>query len=421
MRILVDQSGYDLLNLGDVAMLQSCVARLRAQWPAAEVMVIARDPRRLEFYCPGTLAIRTVADSPLIRHFPRWSRLVYEQAWRLAAPYFSGRVGRGSRGSRRPGGRSQTMIQAVHSADLVVAGGGAYITDTWWWHAAGVLSLLSLAQRLGKSTAMFGQGIGPIRLRALRAQARAVLPGLTILGLREDQLGRSLALAFGVSPADIAVTGDDALESIGDSLADGSALGLSVRVSGYAGVDMGTAVAVGDLMLEMAAAFNTPIVALPVSRDAADAAVLSRLLRRKDRPAGPGIEDFSSPQELGAAAACCRVIVTGSYHAAVFGLAQGVPAVCLTKSSYYDAKFRGLQALFPGACFVVSLDAPDFPAHLRATVGQAWRLPASARSTARDTAGRLRDAGREAYAQFRITAEKNPARVSADGQKGLVT
>jgi polysaccharide pyruvyl transferase WcaK-like protein len=174
-------------------------------------------------------------------------------------------------------------------------------------------------------------------------------------------------------------------------------------------------------MLEMAAAFNTPIVALPVSRDAADAAVLSRLLRRKDRPAGPGIEDFSSPQELGAAAACCRVIVTGSYHAAVFGLAQGVPAVCLTKSSYYDAKFRGLQALFPGACFVVSLDAPDFPAHLRATVGQAWRLPASARSTARDTAGRLRDAGREAYAQFRIAAEKNPARVSADGQKGLVT
>ena len=47
MRILVDQSGYDLLNIGDVAMLQSCVTRLRMQWPAAEIMVIAAAPGRL--------------------------------------------------------------------------------------------------------------------------------------------------------------------------------------------------------------------------------------------------------------------------------------------------------------------------------------------------------------------------------------
>jgi hypothetical protein len=31
MRILVDQSGYDPMNLGDVATLQACVARLRLQ------------------------------------------------------------------------------------------------------------------------------------------------------------------------------------------------------------------------------------------------------------------------------------------------------------------------------------------------------------------------------------------------------
>jgi polysaccharide pyruvyl transferase WcaK-like protein len=46
VRILVDQSGYDLLNLGDVAMLQSCVARLQMQWPDAEILVITHASAR---------------------------------------------------------------------------------------------------------------------------------------------------------------------------------------------------------------------------------------------------------------------------------------------------------------------------------------------------------------------------------------
>ena len=65
MRILVDQSGYDLLNIGDVAMLQSCVTRLRRQWPQSEIMVIAHDPALLAAYCPGARAIsRVFADRP---------------------------------------------------------------------------------------------------------------------------------------------------------------------------------------------------------------------------------------------------------------------------------------------------------------------------------------------------------------------
>ena len=101
--------------------------------------------------------------------------------------------------------------------------------------------------------------------------------------------------------------------------------------------------------------------------------------------------------------------MTGSYHAAVFGLAQGVPAVCLSKSSYYEAKFGGLQALFPGACFVVPLDVPDYADQLGAMILRAWHLPASARAAAKDTAICLRDSGRRAYAQFRTEVE-NPVR-----------
>jgi polysaccharide pyruvyl transferase WcaK-like protein/GT2 family glycosyltransferase len=403
-RILVDQSGYDLLNLGDVAMLQSCVTRLRCLWPGAEIMVICHSPERLATYCPGTLAIGL--GHAQLRPLPRRPRLAAEQAWKIAAPYLCGRFG-ARRG--RPG-RPRTVIQAVYAADLVVASGGGYLTDTWWWHAAGVLSVLSLAQRLGKPTAMLGQGIGPIGLPALRAQARGVLPNAAILGLREAQSSRDLALSLGARPDAITVTGDDALEMVpGVAGADGDALGLSLRVSRYAGVDMAVAKVVGDLTMRAARAFGAPVVALPVSRYPVDGDMDALRVALHPEDTGIALNDLAAPAALVAASGRCRVIVTGSYHAAVFGLAQGVPAVCLTRSSYYDAKFAGLSGLFPGACFVVSLDAPasapDLADRLRRAIDQAWHLPAAERAAARNAADRQRQAGRHAYARIRDAVE----------------
>ena len=92
MRILVDQSGYGLLNLGDVAMLQGCVARLRQQWPTAEIRVIAHSPDRLQRYCPDTIAVQpTFADRRGLRIFPRKARNTSEQLWRIVGPPLSRR------------------------------------------------------------------------------------------------------------------------------------------------------------------------------------------------------------------------------------------------------------------------------------------------------------------------------------------
>jgi colanic acid/amylovoran biosynthesis protein len=111
------------------------------------------------------------------------------------------------------------------------------------------------------------------------------------------------------------------------------------------------------------------------------------------------------------AVARCRAVITGSYHAALFSLAAGVPAVCLTKSPYYDAKFGGLAALFPGACRTVSLGAPETAARLRVAAWEAWQLPPAARAEAAATAASLCEAGRQAYAQFRLAVEtpRSPA------------
>jgi colanic acid/amylovoran biosynthesis protein len=261
-----------------------------------------------------------------------------------------------------------------------------------------------------------------MRQKALRAQAATVLPSLRILALREDHIGRGLALDLGVRPGVIALTGDDALELIDDrSVSVGNALGFNVRVSGYAGVDSSLATAIGDLVLEAAGTLQAPIVGLPVSRYAVDAdvAALRALFRSARNRPDIILDDIASPEELVSATAGCRAIVTGSYHTAVFGLALGVPTVCLTKSSYYQGKFGGLQSLFPHACFVVPLDESDCADRLGGAIFQAWHLPTQARVAARGTAARLRNAGREAYAHFRLEIE-NRTLVTTDN-RGLAT
>lgn len=421
MRILVDQSGYDLLNIGDVAMLQACVTRLRAQWPGAEIMVVAADPARLAAYCPGTIAIGpTFADLRLLHAVPRKARLALEQAWKVAGPYLS----RSARAGQTPARTPRTAVQAVRVADLVVASGGGYLNDTFWWHASGVLSLLFLAQRLGKPTAMFGQGIGPMSRRLLRAQARAVFPRLAVLSLREERIGRGLATSLGAEQSALRLAGDDALEhgtarrgsprpgpaapAEGGNVAASQVLGLNLRVSGYAGVDHVTATAVGRVVQDAASDLGADLIGLPVSRYAsgADAGALRALASAADAQASIAVEDIVTPEALAAAAARCRVVITGSYHAAVFSLAAGVPAVCLTNSRYYDAKFGGLAALFPGACWIVPLGSPDSARRLRVAVQDAWQLPAAERAAGAATARRLCDAGRQAYAQFRVAVEE---------------
>lgn len=405
MRILVDHDGYDLLNLGGVAMLQACVTRLRQQWPDAEIKVIAHVPRRLEQYCPGAAPIgRTFADAPYVQVFPRKVRLASEQLWRIAGPSLCDRLGRDDRGDGWP----RTAIEAVRWADVVVAAGGGYLTDTWWWHAAGVLSLLSSAQGLGKPTAMFGQGIGPLHGRALRAIACRVLPGLAALGLREEVTSLGLALACGARRDVITMTGDDAIEVIPDAEPkEATALGFNIRSADYAGIGRETSAAVGACVAAFARDLRAPIIGLPVSRysSSSDLAAISECLEAGQPNVEVALRDLPSPAELMSAAASCRAVVTGSYHAAVYALAQGIPAVCLSKSRYYDAKFAGLSALFPAACQVVSLADHDALSRLRQAILLAWFLPEGIRSYARDAAARQRTAGRAAYERFRLRTD----------------
>ena len=67
---------------------------------------------------------------------------------------------------------------------------------------------------MGKPTAMFGQGLGPLTDKKLEKAAKRVFPLLDVIGLREEVYSKVLALNLGGKPSNIYVTGDDAIEMI---------------------------------------------------------------------------------------------------------------------------------------------------------------------------------------------------------------
>lgn len=399
MRILVDHSGYALLNIGDVAMLQACVMRLRSLWPDATIEVITESAERLARYCPGvTPVVAAVAHrGPLAKLPPRGQRAA-EQLWKMAAPQIAG-PGRSSSADGR-----LTLLPAIRRADVVVSSGGGFINDPFWWHGVGVLSVLAMAQRLGKPTAMFGQGVGPLTNPILKRLLRAVLPRLAVLGLREGASSLPIVSDNSVAPESIFVTGDDALLLATQPIrpVTGTRIGVNVRAAGYSG----TTETAGRQMIRVieCAARNrgADTVALPVEYNSAASDL--RILG--------GGEDDGTPEQLIRTAASCRVVVTGSYHAAVFALAAGVPAVCITNSAYYDGKFRGLAALFPGGCHIVHA-GPHFDRDSTDALMRAWGTTESDRDAIHRNARRQVATGDAAYQRFGVIVEDSLRRVRA--------
>ena len=242
MRILVDHSGYALLNIGDVAMLQACVRRLQNLWPNADIQVFTHSPERLEQYCPGVAPVA----APTV---------VGRGAASAAQIAFHAAANRISKISRPLSNRSDhplvtdlrwepfRVLKAVRQADLVVSSGGGFINDVFFLHATGVLSILAMAQRLGTPTAMFGQGIGPLTNPVLTRLVTRTMPRLQVVGLREGLTSVSLLTARGVERERIEVTGDDALllATRTERPPTGVAIGLNIRVASYSGIDKNVA------------------------------------------------------------------------------------------------------------------------------------------------------------------------------------
>ena len=416
MRILVENGCYDLRNIGDIAMLQTAVERLSSLWPHALIEVITDDPKLLLKYCPRVKAVpsngrriwfknrklsggilgmipRTAAERfsgiwPLIRnHRPAVARALLK----LNAKY---------RGIDKEIDDLDMFLDALFSADIVVVSGAGFITDSFEDHTSMVLSLLEAAAENGKMTAMLSQGIGPIENELYRARVKKVLASVNLIAIREKRTSLPLLNSLEIGNGNLIVTGDDAIEKAYSLRASqpGNAIGVNTRVAKYSGVEGYHVQMIRLVLQEEASNLRCPLIGLPIllrDKKTSDIHTIKRILDGYND--SDGLELLYHPEEVMERTAKCRVVVTGSYHPAVFALSQGTPVVAFYNSPYYKDKFLGLAEQFGCGCEVISLNDKRFMSHLTEAINDAWLLAEELRPKLLEAAEKQIEAGTEAY------------------------
>lgn len=390
------------LNMGDVAMLQVAVSRLRTLWPDEELRIFTSDAAALARYCPETTPV-------MLPDQPGWCTDRYLggrlHSWlperlsdRLAdavvrtgcrAPSVREHLVR-LRSALRPVDRQtlSAFIGTIANARLLVVGGAGGVADHFADYSNLVLLALQCARRRGIPTAIMSHGFGPLTMPHLRAKAAAVLPNVDTIALREARASRPLLISLGVGLDRVVTTGDDAIELAYDARPAvlGRAVGINLRLARAAGATERDIEPVGEGLRRFLSRCPAPLVGLPIARQRAlDVNAIQQMLARLnghalDRagaapgaPGAPGAgQDLDTPLKVIHRTGLCRIVVTGAYHAAVFALAQGVPAVCLARTRYFHEKFLGLAEQFGAGCHLVSLDDEDLPGQLARTMSLAW-------------------------------------------------
>lgn len=396
MRILIEPSGYTMNNHGDSAMLFMALERLRFCYPDAILHIVNAEPDELQtrdsrvstiapadrnsFFqniIPGRL-LRLLSTKLADTLVKLERRLLFElTTLRLLLARLRRQLVRTAIGSNVEHGNPKSFYEQLQASDVMILTGGGALNDEFWNHALTLLDEMELAVRSGKKVYLFGQGIGPIERADLRARAQQVLPTVTGICLREGLQSLPLLKSLGVPAERIQVTGDDAIEfALPHTPARlGGDIGINFRLAFYSGIDTAQAENLGAGIRSAAETLNAPLTPVPISRykDADDLQDVHRFILGQELP--ESARQRETVEDVIRAAGRCRVVVTGSYHAAVFALSQGISAVCLARSQYYVGKFLGLQDQFRDGCEVVLLDriAPEALAeHIRNVILHTW-------------------------------------------------
>ncbi len=107
------------------------------------------------------------------------------------------------------------------------------------------------------------------------------------------------------------------------------------------------------------------------------------------------VRDITS---LATAVAGCRIVVTSSYHAAVFALARGIPGGGYILDALLRRQFGGLRALYgPRAVSVLGVSQAGWPDRMRSLVRAAVELDDDARAAVAERSAELASMSRDVY------------------------
>lgn len=391
MKILVENSAYGLENMGDLAMLQVGLSRIQKIFPQAQIYVFTQEADRLVKNCPSVIPIlptgRDAWGWPLIGSFFHTKNNFFGPKWRQVESYFRYRnpklrsllIKFKLRHSLDKLDEVEKFTNLMYEIDLVVATGGGYITDAFIGSTPQKLETLYFATKIGKPVAMLGQGIGPLNKHANHEKAKEVLSSVDLIALREKKTSLPLLESMNISHEKVAVTGDDATELAYNNRQSciGSSIGINLRVASYSNVDQSCLDKIKRVVHSFAGKNKVKLVPVPIERHSSpgivesDADSIRNLLQGYDDQSDGG-KELDSPIKVIKQASDCRLVITGSYHAGVFSLAQGVPVIGLANSQYYVNKFLGLSDQFGGGCKIVCLDSPTLSDDLENTLEQLW-------------------------------------------------
>lgn len=412
MRILLIPPTLNCSNVGDVAMMQVALRRFREFLPGARIGVLTSDPAALMESGPGAIPV-TYRKKWLDSHFLMgpFGRLASVSLARRAgnakdlllhhAPTLISAAVR----ARLPGNERaafQGYLDAVHEADMVAAAGAGGFNDLFPSYTNMFLNTMALALAWKKRTAAFSQGLGPLRGSELERHARETLPRLELIALREAAWGPALVRSLGVRPERVMTSGDDAVELAAEAPGEacGRSIGVNFRMRENAGEAADHLETVRAITQQFALAKRAPLAGLPIARMRnEDLKAIRRILEGYPLACSDGSDD-DTPAKVIRTTGGCRVVVTGAYHAAVFALARGIPAVCLAGSEYFGQKFDGLSGMFGQGCHIVNMADREFPAALSQALDAAWHEAGAVRCGLRARASQQIELSRLAYQRF---------------------
>jgi colanic acid/amylovoran biosynthesis protein len=315
MRIVIDNSGYQLGNMGDVSMLQVAVDRLNGLWPDAVIQIITRNPVRLMNYCPGAIPLSSEGKECFRgRHLISRLRMKLPQvvSRRLDEAEFSAKYRHSGLfwsvvdlKNRVRGIRMSEDIKSfrdsIRNANLVIASGGGYLTDSFKRYAIELLATLGMAANLGKRTAMFGQGIGPIQDTELFQVCSDVLSKVDFICLRESRAGIPLLRKMNISEEKVIVTGDDAIGMVLDNIEDnlGSGIGINVRAAYYSDIDLNALNPIKNALTRVAEGVNANLIPVPISFHDADSDIkTSKILLGEHNKEIQRLKEIDTPKKV---------------------------------------------------------------------------------------------------------------------------